>query len=167
MLMQRIMKLQINSKSLWFKNTWVDSGPNARSNVYLFVFAEMSFAFCLITTSLLDGTFTIETDRCSSFSDLLSGLFKYSYVPFRDVYIFWGFIGMDRSNLDLELNHILPHTQKNLDVLAALGLFLWGRLRLHFDYLFLISLRTNYKWSTLITQHKEVRKIIIISEKLL
>ena len=54
-------------------------------------------------------------------------------------------IGMDRSNLDLDLNHILPHTQKNLDVLAALGLFLWGRLRLHFDYLFLISLRTNYK----------------------
>ena len=31
-------------------------------------------------------------------------------------------------------------------------------------YLFLISLRTNYKWSTLITKHKEVWKIIIISE---
>ena len=52
---------------------------------------------------------------------------------------------MGRSNLDLELDHNLPHTQKNLDVLAALGLFLWGRLSLHFDYLFLISLRTNDK----------------------
>ena len=60
---------------------------------------------------------------------------------------------MDRSNLDLELNHILPHTQKNLDVLAALGLFLWGRLRLHFDYLFLISLRTNDKYGTLLIKH--------------
>ena len=62
---------KIQAKYLYF--TCFDMGPNARSNLNVFVVDE--FGFSLTTTSFPLGTSTTEQDRCD-FSEELRGLHK-------------------------------------------------------------------------------------------